>query len=162
MTFTIGLLSIFGSLHMPAWAGFQWHYLATARSKARVAFAIMFIISGISHFTKTEQFMAMIPSFLPNPVVLVYISGVFEILGAIGLLIPVKWVQRTAVYGTILLLLAIFPANIYAAINGIVSPGAFASPLYLWLRLPFQAFFIGWVWWAAGGKNEPPGGFRNC
>lgn len=152
MTFTIGLLSIFASLHIPSRIGWQWGYLATKRAKARLAFAIMFIISGISHFTQTARFAAMIPPFFPNPIALVYISGLFEILGAMGLVWPLARVRRTAVIGTVLLLISVFPANIYAAINNVTSPGALSSPLYLWLRLPLQAFFIWWVLWA--GKEE--------
>ena len=149
MSFLLGILSIFAALHLPQWVGWQWDYLKGMQSKAAVSFGLMFIISGTTHFTNPEGFVAIMPPFLPEPLLLVYLSGIAEIGLGIGLVLP-RW-RNWAGVGAILLLLAVFPANVYAAINGITSPGAPENSLYLWLRLPLQLVFIAWVWWAAAG-----------
>ncbi|MCA9917054.1 MAG: DoxX family membrane protein [Anaerolineales bacterium] len=150
MSFFLGILSIFAALHLPQWVGWQWDYLQGMRSKAAVSFGLMFIISGTTHFTNPEGFVAIMPPFLPEPLLLVYLSGIAEIGLGIGLVLP-GWRSWVGV-GAILLLLAVFPANVYAAINGIPSPGAPENSLYLWLRLPLQPVFIAWVWWATAGQ----------
>jgi len=75
-------------------------------------------------------------------------------------------VRRWAGWGLIVLLVAVFPANLHVALQGRM-PGLEVTPLTLWLRLPFQAVFIAWVWWVAlkrdgriaetrkGGDAEP-------
>lgn len=88
----------------------------------------------------------MMPPALPWPEALNYLSGAAEILGGLGLLLPPT--RRAAGWGLIALLVAVFPANIYVATQGQM-PGLEVSPLGLWLRLPFQAVFIAWVWWVA-------------
>jgi uncharacterized membrane protein len=75
---------------------------------------------------------------------LVYISGFFEILGGIGLLVPP--VSRAAAWGLIALFIAVFPANINQAVNNIPIEGIPHNQLLYWLRLPFQAVFIAWAW----------------
>lgn len=88
----------------------------------------------------------MIPPMLPWPGALNAISGAAEILGGLGLLSV--GTRRLAGWGLIALLIAVFPANLYVAIQGHMT-GLDVSPLTLWLRLPFQALFIAWVWWVA-------------
>ncbi len=108
--------------------------------------ALFFVLAGANHFRQPELYLAMMPPGLPWPEALNLISGAAEILGGLGLLW--KSTRRLAGWGLIALLLAIFPANIYVAIQGEM-PGMDVSPLTLWLRLPFQAVFIAWVWWIA-------------
>jgi uncharacterized membrane protein len=108
-----------------------------------LAFAI--IIVGITHFIRPEQYARIVPAVLPYPVALVYISGVFEILGGIGLLIP--QVSVAAAWGLIALFIAVFPANINQAIYSIPIDGIPHHPLLYWVRLPFQAVLISWAWW---------------
>lgn len=103
-----------------------------------------FIGAGILHFALLDFFSSIVPPYFSNPEALVKISGVFEILGGIGILI-----QRTrmwAGYGLILLCIAVLPANIHMAMN----PDQFADiPMaLLYLRLPLQALVI-WVIWKA-------------
>ena len=86
------------------------------------------------------------PPALPWPQALNYISGVAEILGGLGLLMAPT--RRLAGWGLLALLLAVFPANIYVAMQGSM-PGLNVSPLALWLRLQFQFVFMAWVWWVA-------------
>ncbi|MCY7320937.1 MAG: hypothetical protein LH660_03830, partial [Phormidesmis sp. CAN_BIN36] len=76
---------------------------------------------------------------------LVYISGFFEILGGIGLLIPV--VSVAAAWGLIALFVAVFPANINMAVNQIAIENVPHQPILYWVRLPLQAVLIAWAWW---------------
>jgi uncharacterized membrane protein len=110
----------------------------------RVVLSISLIIVGTTHFIKPEQFAKIVPPQLPYPFELVYISGFFEILGGIGLLIPL--VSVAAAWGIIALFIAVFPANINQAINSIPIEGIPHHPLLYWFRLPFQAVLIAWAW----------------
>lgn len=102
----------------------------------RVVLSISLIIIGVAHFTKAEQFAKIVPPVFPiYPSV--YISGVFEILGGIGLLIPS--VSVAAAWGLIVLFIAVFPANIYMALHNITLDGVPQSQLLYWGRLPLQA-----------------------
>ena len=105
---------------------------------------VLFIIAGILHFVMPKFYLAMMPGYLPMPLLLVHVSGVFEVLGGAGLLLPAT--RTAAAVGLILLLLAIFPANIemlrLAHLRG-------ASTLFIaacWLRLPLQPLLMWWVW----------------
>ena len=108
--------------------------------------ASCFVIVGIRHFTSPSFFEAIVPPYLPSPRSLVYLSGVFEVAGGIGILIPK--LRQTARWGLIALLIAVFPANLHMAIH----PDAFVDtgiPLWgLYLRLPLQAVLIVWVYWS--------------
>jgi uncharacterized membrane protein len=85
---------------------------------------------------------------------LVLVSGVFEVLGGVGLLLPQT--RRAAAWGLILLFLAVFPANIYMAMEGIQIDPEHPMPEWgAWLRLPFQAVFIAWAYLLT--RPEPVG-----
>jgi uncharacterized membrane protein len=116
------------------------------RTIARGLAALFFLVAGANHFRSPEIYLGMMPPWLPWPEALNYLSGAAEMLGGIGLL----WapVRRLAGWGLIALLIAVFPANVHVALQGQM-PGLEVSPLMLWLRLPFQALFIAWVWWVA-------------
>jgi len=115
------------------------------RTKAtlRVALAVVMIAAGVSHFARPDLFLPIVPDYLPAPLALVLISGFFEIAGGVGLL--VRRVRRAAAYGLVLLYVAVFPANLYAAMHQIPALGVQMSPLALWLRLPLQLVFIAWA-----------------
>lgn len=117
------------------------------KDNARTATGLAFVFTGVSHFVIPEIFIKMMPPFLPVPMFLIYLSGVFEILGGIGLII--SRTKRLAAIGLILLLPAVFPANIYVALNNIQLGGFMSYGLYQWLRLPMQFVLIAWVWWCA-------------
>ena len=105
--------------------------------------AYFYISVGIKHFTEPEWFLQIYPPFLPFGLAAVYVSGFFEVLFGIMLLIPKT--RYYAGWGLIALLIAVFPANIYLAYtNGAAMdiPAAVA-----WGRLPFQALFIGLAYW---------------
>ncbi|MBI2690967.1 MAG: DoxX family protein [Solirubrobacterales bacterium] len=103
-------------------------------SAARLGTALLFLGSGIMHFTHEKFYTAIVPKSLPNPKALVQISGVAEITGAVGVLIP--GTRKLAGQGLIALLIAVFPANINMALN----PDRFKQfPAWaLWARLPLQ------------------------
>jgi uncharacterized membrane protein len=121
----------------------------------RVVLAVSLSIVGVTHFTHTEQFVRIVPPQLPNPVALVYISGFFEILGGISLLIPL--VSVLAAWGLIALFIAVFPANINQAINSIPIDGIPNYPMLYWFRLPFQIPLILWAWWYTKKPELQPG-----
>ena len=106
--------------------------------------AAFFCAAGVGHFTSTDFFAAIVPPYLPVPLALVYISGVFEILGGLGVLLPAT--RQLAGYGLLALLVAVYPANIHMALHPSAFPDMSAMALYV--RLPFQCVFAGLVWWA--------------
>ncbi len=97
-----------------------------------------FIVAGIMHFAKPAGYVKMVETYLPYPLVMIYISGAAEMLGGLGLMIPVT--RRLAAFGLIFLLIAIFPANIYMALNPQRWPDTPAWLLYA--RLPIQLILI--------------------
>ncbi len=89
----------------------------------------------------------VVPPLFPFPRQLVFVTGLLEIVGAIGLLIPL--VKPAAGICLARLLVALLPANIHAALNRLPLRGRAATPL--WLRVPLQLLFIGLALWAALG-----------
>jgi len=106
--------------------------------------ALFFFVGGVAHFVVTDFFIMAMPDYLGYHKELVIISGVFEILGAIGILIPKT--RLLAGYGLIVLIIAVYPANINMALHPENYSGL--SELLLYIRLPFQFLFIWFVWWA--------------
>lgn len=96
------------------------------------------------------------PPWLPWPLTLVYVSGFAEIAGGLGVLFPTT--RRLAGAGLVALLLAVFPANVYAAMHGMTVGGHAIAPWMLWVRLPLQALLIYWVHSVAWKKQAPPRG----
>lgn len=108
--------------------------------------AIFMVGIGVLHFVRPKPFVRIIPKFLPAPLGLVYISGFFEIVGGVGLLIPET--RALAAWGLIALYFAVFPANIYMVTHNIsLDPKKPIPRWVLWLRLPFQLVFIAWAYW---------------
>jgi uncharacterized membrane protein len=107
--------------------------------------ALFFTVAGAYHFINPALYLSMMPPWLPFPSALNLISGAAEIIGGIAILFPKT--RKPAAYGLILLLLAVFPANIHLALNG--WPGMDFPRWTLFLRLPFQLLFIAWVFHAA-------------
>jgi uncharacterized membrane protein len=127
--------------------------LSSWREAGRIALVIMFLFTGFSHFSSLKHdFAAMIPEPLPNDLWVIYLTGLFEIAGAVGLLIPRT--ERLAGICLVLLLVALFPANVNAIINEIPLGGNAPTPL--WVRAPMQLLYIGMIWWTSikGGSKE--------
>lgn len=106
----------------------------------------LFILAGILHFVKPAFFMKIMPEYLPWHKPLVLISGFFEVLGGIGIMIPA--LQLYASWGLVLLLLAVFPANITMFQKAQHTRGFTLYTGMLLLRLPLQFVLIWWVYWA--------------
>ena len=106
--------------------------------------ALIFGAAGTAHLVWPAAFARIVPPYLPAPRTLVYVSGVAELLGALGLLVP--GLRGYAGWGLILLLLAVLPANVHMALH----PTDFERlPAWaLHLRLPLQFVLIGWIYWA--------------
>ena len=111
---------------------------------------LWFFIGGIAHFVATDLEATVVPPYIPWPVAAVLVSGVFELLGAAGILVPS--LRKVAGIGLFLLTLAVTPAHIYM----LQQPELFNVPLLaLWLRLPVQVALlalIGWSTWKPRGN----------
>jgi uncharacterized membrane protein len=107
--------------------------------------AALYVAAGALHFIKTELYLRIMPPYLPWHLWLVWISGVFEILGGLGLL---YWrTRKAAAWGLVALLIAVFPANIYMATNPIDAGAASIAPALRWGRLPLQVLLAAWLIW---------------
>ena len=105
--------------------------------------SLFYISIGIKHFTNTSWFLKIMPPYLPYHKELVYLSGVFEII--LGIMLIFEKTRFLSGWGLILLLIAVFPANIYLAqTNGAAMN---ISSAVSWGRLPFQAVFIILAYW---------------
>ena len=101
----------------------------------------IYIVAGINHFRQPNFYVQIIPDFLPSPLLLVYCSGILEVI--LGILILFRRTQRMAAIGIILLLIAVFPANLYMYQLGGTKFGV--SDLALLIRLPLQLVLIAWA-----------------
>ena len=116
------------------------------RSSCRVFFALSFIAVGTSHFTAPQPFVSIMPAYLPWPLELVYISGIFEVSGGVGLLFPIT--RRVAAWGLIALLIAVYPANINMLVNDIYIGDMPRERWLLWARMPLQLLMALGVMWS--------------
>jgi uncharacterized membrane protein len=120
------------------------------RSALKVLLAVFFVGAGINHFLRTGFYLRMMPPYVPFHLAMVQTSGVAEIVLAVLLLLPRT--AAAAAWGLIVLLVAVFPANVQMALH----PDTFPEfqPAALWLRLPLQAVMIAWAYWYTR-KMEP-------
>jgi uncharacterized membrane protein len=108
----------------------------------RVLMGSLYVVAGIGHFVATRTYMRIMPDYLPAHRELVLISGVAEIAGGLGVLIPAT--RRPAAWGLVLFLVVVMPANIWMVQHPERFPGI---PLWaVWLRLPLQLPLIWWAW----------------
>lgn len=96
------------------------------------------------HFVIPGRYAGIMPPWIPLQLEMVYVSGVAEILGSLGLLIP--RLRKAAAIGLIVLLIAVFPANIQMLINAIRDNASSLYVALLWLRLPLQPLLILWIY----------------
>ena len=109
--------------------------------------SIFYINVGMKHFTDPIWFTHIIPPILSKlDLILVYLSGYFEITFGMMLLVPM--LRKISAYGLILLLIAVYPANLYLAFyqqpQELIGISAFAAS---WVRLPIQFIFLGLAYW---------------
>lgn len=135
MEFLAGLVSFY--LLIWGVSFFAFHDQLTGKMPGIVALAVMFICVGVAHFAMAKKYESAIPRNWPYKKTMNYISGLAEIAGGIGVLIPEY--RTAAAWGLILLLIVIFPMNIAIARR---KPNF--SRIF---RLFFQPVYIAWVWW---------------
>lgn len=104
--------------------------------------AMFMIVAGIMHFATPAFFLKIMPPYMPLHTELVLVSGVFEVL--LGILLLVPQTSRRAAWGIVALLIAVFPANLYLYQHQDI---LLASPIIHLLRLPLQGVFILWAYW---------------
>ncbi len=139
------LARVAGALHLDR------GYFATLPSALCAGVAAMFLLTGCAHFVGLrDDLIRMVPPALGNPAFWVTFTGVAEIAGAIGILIPKT--RRLAAVGLLLLLLAVFPANVYAAMHKIEFGGEPATPLFH--RTLEQVFYMAAVAWAGFSRRK--------
>lgn len=121
-------------------------FFVSFRDAARIGMAVLFVFTGVAHFSRLRTDMAaMIPPPLTGALWVIYVTGVFEFAGAIGLLLPA--VRRLAAWCLVALLVAMFPANVYAVLRHIKLGGRETTPLLV--RTPMQIFWIATLCWSA-------------
>ncbi|RIV27060.1 DoxX family protein [Fibrisoma montanum] len=103
--------------------------------------AFVYVAAGVNHFIRPKLYMAIMPPYLPAHSELVMLSGVAEVVLGIGLLFPAT--RSVSAWGLILLLVAVFPANVYMATSGRFRK---LPRWLLWARLPLQGLLIWWAW----------------
>jgi uncharacterized membrane protein len=120
---------------------------ATPVGALRLALAVMFAFTALSHFLPRTRpaLVRMVPPALPAPGLLVTLTGLAELAGAAGLLLPP--LARAAALALAALLIAMFPANVHADRAGVVIAGRRATPLRV--RLPLQLFWVACLLWVA-------------
>ncbi len=110
----------------------------------------LYMVAGMGHFLVTRAYEHVMPDYLPAHHALVLVSGVAEIAGGLGVLVPQT--RRAAAWGIVLLLLAVWPANLWMAQHPWLTPGV---PVWvLWVRLPLQVPLVWWAWVYARAEAE--------
>jgi uncharacterized membrane protein len=109
--------------------------------------ALLFFLAGVLHFVSPAFFDRIVPPWVPDARLATYVSGVCEIAGAIGLLIPAT--RTAAAWGLMALLVAVLPANIHMLNQARAAEASVGYIAGLWMRLPLQPLLIWWVWRAA-------------
>jgi uncharacterized membrane protein len=124
--------------------GVEW--LDSWQTATRYALSTMLLFTASAHFTRMrDDLVRMMPPSFPWPRALVFFTGLCEIAGAVGLMLPST--RRAAGFALILFFIAIFPANFRAARSGVTLRGKPATAL--WLRVPMQFLFIFLAWWVS-------------
>jgi uncharacterized membrane protein len=106
---------------------------------------IFFVLAGINHFRDPSFYLKMMPPYIPWHEAMVAISGVAESLLGLAVLYPKT--RRLAGWGIIVLLIAVFPANLYMYQHAELFPNL--KPAALLIRLPMQGVMIAWAWWVS-------------
>ncbi len=119
----------------------------------RCLLALVYIVVGIAHVRSPTGFLQITPEWVPHPAQVILISGMCEVAGAIGLIIP--RLRYAAGIGLALYALVVFPANIKHAFEGIAVGGTQLSWWYHGPRLAFQPVFVWWALWVGGIINWP-------
>jgi uncharacterized membrane protein len=117
-----------------------------------VVLTLFFTLAGLNHFLSPEIYLPLMPDYLPWHLPLIYLSGLAEIVGGIGICFS-KW-RRLAGWWLIAVLVAVFPSNIHMLMNDVPLGGAAVPAWIFWARLPLQAALIAWVYWTCCIKRS--------
>ena len=124
-----------------------------SRRVARWILVLIYLIAGIAHLRSPGGFIAITPHWVPYPATTIWLTGLAELAGALGLMVP--RLRRAAGIGLALYALCVWPANINHALNDIPLGGVHQSWWYHGPRLLFQLVFIWWALWVGGAINWP-------
>ena len=108
-----------------------------------IIMSLFYIMAGTNHFINLDWYVRIVPPILPFKTAIVYISGILEII--LGSLLIFPKTRFIAGWGLIILLVAVYPANIYVALTN--GEAMDITPLIAWGRLPFQFVLIGLAYW---------------
>ncbi|MFC4115596.1 hypothetical protein [Nonomuraea zeae] len=145
-TLAFRLLGALGVSRFAAWRVSAAHGLAVMLVMTASAH---FVPAGVTFMPNHADMLAMVPPFVPLPALMVYLTGVLELAGAVGLVLA--GTRRAAGVCLAVLFVLMLPANIYAAVADVSFAGGAASPL--WQRIPEQVLYIGVALWAAAGER---------
>lgn len=126
---------------------------AKIRTALRIVLALFYFVAGVAHLRSPNGFLAITPAWVPVPEMVVFLTGVAEIAGALGLLIP--RFRKAAGIGLALYALCVWPANFNHALNDIAIGGTHMSWAYHGPRLAFQPVFIWLALWVGEVINWP-------
>ncbi len=115
--------------------------------------ALFFTLAGANHFFSPGTYLPLVPDYLPWHLPLIYLSGLAEMLGGIGILIPRR--RRLAGWWLIAVLVAVFPANIHMLLHDVPLGGNHVPAWVFWARLPLQGVMILWVYGSCVMRSRP-------
>ena len=119
---------------------------------ARAAMSTAMAFSGVTHVVNPRPFVQHLPTFVPGRERIILWTGLLEMLFATGLAAPSRWRREVAI-ALAAYLIAVFPANVYVAATGVRIEGLPGAG-HPWLRLPLQAVYVAWAFWAVPGAWE--------
>jgi uncharacterized membrane protein len=146
--FIAGVLALIGVATLIGAPGFR-----DGRGRMRWAMTLVYVAFGILHLRFANDFLPIVPPLLPFPREIVLFTGVCEIAGGLGLLIPAT--RRWAGGALALYAVCVFPANLYHAFGHVTVPGLPSSWWYHGPRLLFQPVFVWWALWAGEAIDWP-------
>jgi len=119
----------------------NWFEFPASRVKTffLILLSVFFTYAGIDHLISPDFYVSIMPPWIPAHLELVYLSGVFEVMGGVGVLIP--RFRAFAGAGLVALLIAVYPANLHMAFNPHLFPDIPVVALYIRLALQFLAFY---------------------
>jgi uncharacterized membrane protein len=124
-------------------------------TRARVGLSLFFIFTAIGHFVRAEEMSQMLPPSVPYRIEIIFLTGVLEILGTIGVWIAP--LMKLTGFCLILMLICFLPANIYSAMNHVDFGGHGEGLAYLLVRVPFELFVIWWTYYATKQHSSVKG-----
>jgi uncharacterized membrane protein len=113
--------------------------------------SLFFVIGGQAHFTSTEFFVSIVPPYVPWPRLIVYVTGVLELIGAIAIWVP-AW-RSWAGISLFALTVCVTPANIHMWLNPQLFPDI--NPSFLAWRLVAQVVLLAIIWWSTRPESVP-------